>query len=190
MCDCAKLAHLDDVCVCVYVCVCVQVNTHTHSLSLSHTHTLSLSLSHTHTLSLSLSHTHTLSLSLSHTHTHTHTHHYTAAFRPLEKLQAVREMVCESLTDPTLTFSLSAFGQLLKSDSDTLAQLGLVSPIPKLRISHGLILPFHIPGSVCGTESLLEWIRSTFWTAIPGTRTTREDSEIMKFSDVQIICVI
>jgi UBX domain-containing protein 6 len=49
-----------------------------------------------------------------------------AAFRPLEKLQTVREVVSGALVDGSLTFSLSAFGQPLKNDSDTLAALSLV----------------------------------------------------------------
>ncbi|CAI8058543.1 UBX domain-containing protein 6 [Geodia barretti] len=49
-----------------------------------------------------------------------------AAFRPLEKLQAVREVVSSALVDGSLTFSLSAFGQPLKNDSETLAALSLV----------------------------------------------------------------
>jgi UBX domain-containing protein 6 len=49
-----------------------------------------------------------------------------AAFRPLEKLQAVREVVSGALVDGSLTFSLSAFGQPLKNDSETLAALSLV----------------------------------------------------------------
>jgi UBX domain-containing protein 6 len=49
-----------------------------------------------------------------------------AVFRPLDKLSDVRQVISHAFRDGTLTFSLSAFGQLLKNDSDTLAALGLV----------------------------------------------------------------
>ena len=56
-------------------------------------------------------------------------HVYAAMFRPREKLQTVREVISSVLTDGTLTYSLSAFGQLLTDDSETLALLGLVGTL-------------------------------------------------------------
>ena len=64
-------------------------------------------------------------------------------FRPLEKLLDVRHVVCGVLTDPSLIFSLSAFGKHLKDDSETLAHLQLVSALsfsPSLLPSLKLIL--------------------------------------------------